>query len=94
MTMDQAEGSLGIAHTAVLPITDANAHQTSFAHDAYGRMTQTTLPSNVIETYGFSYDTSAWLSTGDMGLLTGISTQYSFLPRTFTNSYSGDCPEA
>jgi len=32
-------------------LTDTNTHQTSFAYDAYGRVTQTTFPSNLIETY-------------------------------------------
>jgi YD repeat-containing protein len=41
-------------------------------------------------TYGFSYDTSTPLSAGNMGRLTGTSTQYSFLTGTFTNSYSYD----
>ena len=34
----------------LLSITDANSHATSFAYDAFGRVTQTTFPSNYFET--------------------------------------------
>lgn len=32
-------------------ITGANSHTTSFQYDAFGRVSQTTFPSNLIETY-------------------------------------------
>jgi YD repeat-containing protein len=43
-------------------LTDANTHQTSFANDAYGRVTQTTFPSNLIETYVYDSagDLTSW----------------------------------
>jgi YD repeat-containing protein len=33
-------------------ITDANNHTTNFTYDTLGRMTQTTFPSTLFETYG------------------------------------------
>lgn len=34
-------------------ITDANNHTTYFTYDAWGRVTQTTFPSTLYETYGY-----------------------------------------
>ena len=39
-----------------MSITDANSHTTSFGYDAFGRVTQTTFPSNYSETYGYDAD--------------------------------------
>jgi len=34
-------------------IEDANSRATTFAYDAFGRLTQTTFPSNLFETYAY-----------------------------------------
>jgi len=34
---------------------DANGHATTFNYDAFGRVTQTTFPSNQLETYAGVY---------------------------------------
>ena len=40
----------------MLSITDANNHTTSFTYDAFGRVTKTTFPSTLIETYSYDAD--------------------------------------
>ncbi|MGA8367906.1 MAG: hypothetical protein WB716_11375 [Candidatus Acidiferrales bacterium] len=37
-------------------ITDADGHATTFNYDAFGRVTQTTFPSNQLETYAYDAD--------------------------------------
>jgi RHS repeat-associated protein len=51
----------------LLSITDANGHTTNFAYDAFGRVTQTTFPSNYSETYAYDGDNNLTSKTDRNG---------------------------
>lgn len=51
----------------LLSITDANQHTTNFSYDAFGRVKQTTFPSNYFETYVYDADNNLTSKTDRKG---------------------------
>lgn len=84
----------------LLSKTDRKSQEIQYTYDALNRLTQKSYPGGAAVNY--TYDSNTRLtqvsdSTGtygftfdNMGRLVGTATQYTFLPGTFTNSYTYD----
>ena len=68
-----------------MSVTDANGHATSFSYDAFGRVTETTFPSNLFETDAYDADNNLTSKTDRKGQT--IQYVYDALNRLTQKSY-------